>query len=266
MDHVVVGDGTRIAYRWDGPEDAPVLVLSNSLGTDLHMWDPQIAEFTRTHRVLRYDTRGHGQSDAPVGAYSMDRLGRDVLELLDALELQKVYFCGLSLGGMVGQWLAVHAADRIGRLVLANTSACMGSPSNWQARIDGVLANGIAPLADASLARWFTPGFAEREPEAVAPIRNMLLANNPTGYAGCCAAIRDMDQRPTARLNMLPTLVIAGQHDPATSVAEGAFLAGSAANGKLCVLEAAHLSNIECAREFSKSVIAFLSSNESVAE
>lgn len=263
MDHVMVGDGTRIAYSWDGPEDAPVLLLSNSLGTDLHMWEPQIAAFARAFRVLRYDTRGHGQSDAPAGAYSMDRLGRDVVELLDVLGVPRAHFCGLSLGGMVGQWLAVHAPARISRLVLANTSACMGPPANWQARIDGVMANGVAPLADASIARWFSPGFAERDPAAVAPVHKMLLANDPVGYAGCCAAIRDMDQRPTSHLNGLPTLVIAGRSDPATSVSDGAFLALSAAEGELCVLDAAHLSNVECPAAFGDAVLSFLQASTS---
>lgn len=258
MDHVVVGDGTRIAYAWDGAEGAPVLMLSNSLGTDLHMWDLQIARFTKRFRVLRYDTRGHGGSDAPAGAYSMDRLGRDVMELLDSLGLDRVNFCGLSLGGMVGQWLAVHAPDRLGRLVLANTSACMAPASNWQARLEGVLANGFASLVEASLARWFTPGFTEREPDAVAPIGTMLLANDPVGYAGCCAAIRDMDQRPTAHLNRRPTLVIAGRHDPAASLADGAFLAESATRATLCVLDAAHLSNVEQPAAFAAEVLAFL--------
>lgn len=258
MGHVVVGDGARISFAWDGSEHAPVLVMSNSLGTDLHMWDSQIVDFTKYFRVLRYDTRGHGQSDAPGGAYSMDRLGRDVVELLDALDVRTARFCGLSLGGMVGQWLAVHAPERIEQLVLANTSAYMGPPSNWQARIEGVLANGVAPLAEASLARWFTPEFLEQEPTAVTHVRNMLLANNPIGYSGCCAAIRDMDQRPTSHLNTLPTLVIAGRFDMATSVADGAWLSESAADGQLRVLEAAHLSNVESPQSFANEIISFL--------
>jgi len=258
MEHAAVGDGARIAYRWDGPEGAPVLVLSNSLGTDVGMWDPQIAALSQDFRVLRFDARGHGQSDAPAGAYSIDRLGRDVVELLDALDVAKTHFCGLSLGGMIGQWLAVRAPDRLDRLVLANTSAYMGPPANWQARIEGVLTNGVAPIAEASIARWFTPEFPDRDPAAVAPIRTMLLANNPVGYAGCCAAIRDMDQRHTAKLNTAPTLVIAGRLDPATSVADGAFLADQAANARLAVLEGAHLSNVECAEVFTSGVLEFL--------
>ncbi|MEO7914987.1 MAG: 3-oxoadipate enol-lactonase [Novosphingobium sp.] len=258
MNHVVVGDGTRIAYCWDGRETAPVLMLSSSLGTDAHMWDPQVEAFAENFRVLRYDMRGHGGSDAPAGAYSMDRLGRDVVELLDALGLERVHFCGLSLGGMIGQWLAVHAPERINRLVLANTSACMAPPANWQARIEGVRTDGIAPLAEATLARWFTPEFLERGAEAVANVRTLLLANNPVGYTGCCAAVRDMDQRPTACLNRLPTLVIVGRFDPAISVTDGVFLADQAVNGRLVILDAAHLSNVECPQEFAATVTDFL--------
>lgn len=254
-------DGCRIAWRFDGPENAPVLLLSNSLGTNLHMWDPQMAALTARYRVLRYDSRGHGQSDSPAGGYSMDRLGRDAVALLDTLGLDRVHFCGLSKGGMVGQWLAVRAPERLNRLVLANTSAYMGPPANWQARIEGVLANGMAPLTEASIERWFTPSFPASAPEQIMPIREMLLANNPVGYAGCCAAIRDMDQRPTASLNRTPTLVIAGSEDPATSVEEGRFLAESASNGRLTVLPAAHLSNVELPEAFSKALIGFLEEN-----
>ncbi len=255
---LTVGDGCRIAYRFDGPDDAPVLLLSNSLGTDMGMWAPQIAAWSARFRVLRYDSRGHGASDSPTGAYSMDRLGRDAVELLDALGIGTVNFCGLSKGGMVGQWLAVHAPARLRRLVLANTSAHMGPPSSWQARIEAVLADGMAPLAEASISRWFTAGFPAVDPGAIAPIRAMLLVTDPTGYAGCCAAIRDMDQRPTAHLNTTPTLVIAGSEDPATTVADGAFLAESASNASLLSLPAAHLSNIEVPRPFANAVMEFI--------
>mgnify|MGYP003575154053 CR=1 FL=1 len=256
---VTVDDGCRIAWRLDGPDDAPVLMLSNSLGTDMAMWAPQMAAFTRQFRVLRYDSRGHGGSASPPGAYSMDRLGRDVVGLLDALGIERVHFCGLSKGGMVGQWLAVHAPERLDRLVLANTSAYMGPPSGWQARIAGVLADGMTPLAEASIARWFTPGFVAAAPDAVEPIRAMLLANDPAGYAGCCAAIRDMDQRPTAGLNRTPTLVIAGSEDPSTGIGEAGFLADQVKDGRLHVLPAAHLSNVEAAGEFAGIVQTFLS-------
>ena len=253
-----IGDGCRLAWRFDGPVDAPVLLLSNSLGTTMEMWAPQIAVWARRFNVLRYDSRGHGDSDAPAGAYSMDRLARDAVELLDGLGLDRVHFCGLSQGGMVGQWLAVHAPDRLDRLVLANTSAYMGPPSGWQARIDAVRVNGMEPIAEASLGRWFTPRFRMSAPAAVAPIRAMLLACDPVGYAGCCAAIRDMDQRPTVGLNRTPTLVIAGTEDPSTTPADGAFLANSAGQGTLLTIPAAHLSNIERPDIFGNAVTEFL--------
>jgi len=248
-------DGCRIAYRFDGPEDAPVLLLSNSLGTTMEMWAPQMAAFTQRFRVLRYDSRGHGQSDSPAGAYSMDRLGRDAVLLLDAVGVERADFCGLSKGGMVGQWLGFRAPERIGKLILANTSAHMGPPSGWQNRIAGVLTDGMAPLAEASIARWFTPDFPSRSPEAVRPIREMLLACDPSGYAGCCAAIRDMDLRPTAALIAPPTLLIAGSQDPSTSVADGRWLADRVNNGRLVELDAAHLSNVEQARAFADIVL-----------
>jgi len=256
---IKVGDGCTVAYRFDGPEDAPVLLLSNSLGTDMDMWAPQMSLWSQHFRVLRYDSRGHGASDSPAGAYSIARLGYDVVELLDALGLGALHFCGLSLGGMVGQWLAVHAPERIKRLVLANTSCYMGPPSNWQARIERVLADGMAPLAEASIARWFTPAFAERNPQIVAPIRDMLLATNAAGYAGCCAAIRDMDHRPIVALIRTPTLVIAGKADPATPVRDAMNLYEKVQNGSIAKLEAAHLSNVEDADNFERTVRIFLS-------
>jgi len=258
MQYITTGDGCRIACRFDGPQDAPLLVLSNSLGTDMGMWEPQMAAWTQAFHVLRYDQRGHGGSDAPAGAYSIDRLGRDAVELLDALGIARVHFCGLSLGGMTGQWLGVHAPERIDRLVLANTSAHMGPPSAWQGRIEGVLRDGMAPLAEASIARWFTPDFPARFPEAVEPIRAMLLATNPAGYAGCCAAIRDMDQRRTIALIDRPTLVIGSKLDPATPPPHSEALARAIEGAELLMLEAAHLSNVERPDAFARAVLDFL--------
>ncbi|GLS99406.1 3-oxoadipate enol-lactonase [Sphingobium jiangsuense] len=256
--YITTGDGCRIACRFDGPKDAPLLLLSNSLGTDSGMWEPQMAAWARAFRVLRYDQRGHGASDAPAGAYSMDRLGRDAVELLDALGIGRAHFCGLSLGGMVGQWLAVHAPERIDRLVLANTSAHMGPPSAWQGRIEGVLRDGMAPLAEASIARWFTPDFPALAPQAVEPIRAMLLATDPAGYAGCCAAIRDMDQRRTVALIDRPTLVIGGALDPATPPPHSEALAQGIEGAALLMLDAAHLSNVERPDAFARAVLDFL--------
>lgn len=251
-------DGCRIAWRFDGPRDAPVLLLSNSLGTDMAMWDDQLEDWTRHFRVLRYDSRGHGASSAPPGAYSMDRLGRDVVGLLDSLALAKIFFCGLSQGGMIGQWLGARVPERLDRLVLANTSAYMGPPANWQTRIDNVLASGIEPIAQASIERWFTPSFSARAPDAVTRIRKMLLANDARGYAGCCAAIRDMDMRSYLGLICAPTLIIGGELDPATPPPHSEQLAWRIPAAQLIMLEAAHLSNVELPRSFAQAVSGFL--------
>lgn len=255
---VTTGDGCRIAWRFDGPEGAPVLLLSNSLGTDMDMWAPQMPEWTQRFRVLRYDQRGHGASDAPVGGYSLDRLGRDVIELLDALEIGIVDFCGLSLGGMTGQWMGIREPARLRRLVLANTSSFMGPPSAWDARMDLVRQQGMAPLAEASVERWFTKAFASTRQDAIAPIAATLQATDPQGYAGCCAAIRDMDLRRTVGLIETPSLIIGGSHDPATPPPHSDALARTITGSKLIMLEAAHLSNVECAEEFGAAVETFL--------
>jgi 3-oxoadipate enol-lactonase len=255
---ITTDDGCRLAWRADGPVDAPPLLLSNSLGTSMAMWDAQIQAWSSHFRVIRYDSRGHGQSDAPAGAYSMDRLGRDAVELLDGLDIEKAHFCGLSQGGMIGQWLAARTPDRIERLVLANTAAYMGPPESWQSRLNAVLSDGMAWLAEASIGRWFTPAFVDHEPARVEPIRQMLLTTNPIGYAGCCAAIRDMDLRPLAICNRIPTLVIAGSEDPATPVRNSAFLVESAADARLEVVSAAHLSNVEVPEAFASLVLSFL--------
>lgn len=252
------GDGCQIAWRFDGPADAPVLMLSNSLGTSMDMWAPQLAAFTSRFRVLRYDSRGHGASDAPAGAYSLDRLGRDAIELLDALHLDRVAFCGLSKGGMVGQWLGVHAPERIDRLILANTSAYMGPASGWQTRIRTVLNQGMGAIAEGAIERWFTPDFRRSGGPAIAPIRAQLLATSPLGYAGCCAAIRDMDLRPIVGLIRCKTLVIGGVFDPATPVADAQALASAIPAAELAVLDAAHLSNVEQPERFIAAALDFL--------
>ena len=252
---LVTGDGCRIAYRFDGPGEAPVLLLSNSLGTNMGMWAPQMEAFTRHFRVLRYDSRGHGQSSVPPGAYSLDRLGRDAIELLDSLGIGQVRYCGLSKGGMVGQWLGYRAPERVSNLVLCNTSAYMGPPSGWDDRIRTVTGGGMTAVAETVLARWFTPEFLAGAPDSVANVREMLHATDPAGYAGCCAVIRDMDLRPTAPLVKVPTTVIAGLRDPATPPDHGRLIAETIPGAVLKTIEAAHLSNIEQPARFTELVL-----------
>ncbi|CAG7600093.1 3-oxoadipate enol-lactonase 2 [Paenibacillus solanacearum] len=253
------GDGTRIAYRLDGPSHGPTVVLANSIGTTLHMWDGLVPELTQHFRVLRYDFRGHGASDAPAGAYSMDRLGRDVIELLDALQLNRVHFIGLSFGGAVGQWLAIHAPERIDRLVLSNTSSYLGPADSWDRMIASVLqSDNRTELADMFIGNWFSPRMRETEHAIVSTFRDMVLATHPHGFAGLFAAIRDMDMRRTAALIDSPTLVIAGQYDTVTLPSHGEQLAATVPNAKLVLLPVVHLSNVERPEEFSSIVIDFL--------
>ncbi|MFN7323709.1 MAG: 3-oxoadipate enol-lactonase [Sphingomonadales bacterium] len=251
-------DGCRIAYRYQPKAGKPVLVLSPSLGTAMALFDLQLPALESAFSVLCYDPRGHGASDVPQGACSMDRLGRDVLNLLDHLQVERAHFAGVSLGGMTGQWLGYRAPERIGALILANTSACMGPPSGWTDRINLVLQSGMAVMVEAVLERWFTANFRTSGTTAIQPVRAMLEATAPQGYAGCCAAIRDMDLRPTASLISCPSLVIAGLQDPATPPAHAEFLARTIPGAKLVELDAAHLSNVELPDQFSAAVVDFL--------
>ena len=260
MSAVQLADG-ELNYLLEGPADAPVLVLSNSLGTDLHMWDNQIPAFTEHFRVLRYDTRGHGQSLVTEGPYSIEQNGRDVLALLDALDIQQVHFCGLSMGGLIGQWLAINAPQRLHRVVLCNTAAKIGSPEVWDPRIETVLRDGPAAmvaLRDASIARWFTPEFANREPARVEPVVGMLAQTSPQGYAANCAAVRDADYREQIASIKLPVLVVCGTQDAVTTPEHGRFMSERIEGAQQVDLHAAHLSSVEAGAAFSEPVLAFL--------
>jgi len=250
-------DGCAIHVEVEGPERAPVLMLSNSLGTNLHMWDGQVAPFTQHFRLVRYDRRGHGQSDAPKGPYSMERLGRDALAILDALKIERINWCGLSMGGMVGMWLGANAGSRINKLVLSNTSSYMAN-APWDERIKTAREQGMAALVEGTLDRWFTKPFRERAPQAVEPIRKMFVATSVDGYVGCVEAIRAMDHRPLLAKITAPTLVIAGRHDPGTTLQAGEYIAQHIPGAKIAVLEAAHISNVEQPQAYADTVLDFL--------
>ena len=257
------GDGVRIAYRYDGDAALPTLILSNSIGTTLHMWDAQIPALSRTYRVLRYDTRGHGASGAPQGAYSLDRLGRDVVELMDALSIGRANFLGLSLGGIIGQWLGVHAPDRIDRLVLANTSGYLGPAPQWDERIAATLqAPDMTDTAATFLGNWFPAAMLQAGGPVIDTFRAMLLATDRHGLAGAFAAVRDMDLRRTAALIDRPTLVIAGRDDTVTAPSHGERIAATVPGAKLVVLPAVHLSNVERPAEFLDAVLTFLAQRD----
>ncbi len=252
--------GARIHYAIEGADGAPVLAFSNSLGTNYSMWDPQAQELRKTFRILRYDTRGHGQSTVLQGPYRIEQLGTDFLGLLDELHLGPVHFCGLSMGGMIGMWLGIHAPSRLHKLVLCNTGAKIGTEESWRSRIEAVQKSGMKSIAVGVMERWFTPAFRAKAPATVSQIQRMLEETNPDGYAACCAAVRDYDSRGQLERIGAQTLVITGTHDPATPPANGQFLAAHIRGAKYAELDAAHLSNIEDGARFTGELAAFLSS------
>ena len=258
MPDIKVDDGCSIHAELEGPERAPVLMLSNSLGTNLHMWDEQAGLLMRHFRLVRYDRRGHGKSDAPKGPYTMERLGRDVLGVLDGLGIQKINWCGLSMGGMVGMWLGANAASRIVKLILSNTSAHFPDPTVWDGRIKMVREKGLAGIVDANMERWFTKDFRERAPQTIAKMSEMFVATPLEGYIGCGEAIRDMDHRPLLPKITAPTLVIAGRHDPATTLEAGEFVKDHVPGARIAVLEAAHISNLEQPQVYTETMLEFL--------
>ncbi len=258
MPMIDVGDGTKLNVEVEGAESAPALMLSNSLGTNLHMWDPQVKALSKNFRLIRYDQRGHGKSGAPANVYSIERLARDALAILDHLKIEKTNFCGLSMGGFTGQWLARFHANRLNKLVLANTAAKSQTPHNWNLRIANVKKGGIEAIADTVLAIWFTKEYREREPKLIADMRAMMITTNATGYVGCCGAIRDMDQRWGAGEIKTPTLIICGKQDMATPPKDSDFLAAAIKGSKLVTLDAGHISNVERADEFTAALESFL--------
>jgi 3-oxoadipate enol-lactonase len=248
----------RMHYELAGPINAPTLVFSNSLGATLSMWDPQWPALQKQFRVLRYDTRGHGQSSVLPGPYAIEQLARDVLALLDALKLDRVYFCGLSMGGQTGMWLALNAPTRLSKLILCDTAAKIGTPEMWNSRIGAVQKGGMKSISTAVMERWFSAAYRAKSPEVVATIKLILESLNPEGYIANCAAVRDFDARETISAVTVPTLVIAGTHDAATTPSDGRYLADRIAGAHYVELDAAHLSNMEDSVRFTSEVRTFL--------
>lgn len=260
---LVEANGTTLHYRFDGPETGGVVLFSNSLATDFTMWDDQVPALHEAgYRILRYDTRGHGRSAVPSGPYSIDMLARDVLSLMDTLGLAKVHFCGLSLGGMTGQMLGATYGERFRSLILCDTSAHMPPPEQWNERIALIQKSGTEPVVDTAIDRWFTKGGQERLKDAVEKCRQMIRNTPPNGYCGCCAAIRDLDLREAIRAISIPTLVVVGEQDPATTVEAAQFIHQSIATSTLKVIpDAAHLVNMEQADRFNTALLEFLAKN-----
>ncbi|MDB5931057.1 MAG: 3-oxoadipate enol-lactonase [Polaromonas sp.] len=245
----------------DGPADAPVLVFSNSLGTTLEMWDAQAARFANDYRVLRYDTRGHGGSVVTPGPYSVEQLGGDVVALLDALDIARANFCGISMGGLTGLWLGTRAGDRFDRLAVCNSAARIGTAEGWLARAALVREKGaacMAELAASSPSRWFTEAFVVAQPALISKAQGWIAGISPEGYAACCEALAQADLRATIGTIKVPTLLIAGVSDPVTTVADANAMHQAIANSRVAEVPASHLSNLEAPVQFEEALAAFL--------
>ncbi len=257
----VHANGIDISYEFAGPPDAPVVMLSHSLTSSRRMWDPQMEALQSRFRVLRYDTRGHGQSDAPPGAYSLELLAADAVGLLDTLDIEAVHFVGLSMGGMIAQCLALDHGQRLKSIALCDTAAEMPAETQpiWQARIDAARENGMQPQVDETLQRWFSPQYLQRNGPGVDLIRRQILATPVAGYIGCSEAIRRLDYLDRLADIQLPCLIMVGEDDPGTPVAASQAMHERIAGSKLVVLPSArHLSNIEQADAFNEALIDFL--------
>ena len=250
----VESNGVRLRYRLEGKPGAPVILFSNSLGTDLSLWDPQVSALRNEYGILRYDTRGHGLSSVAAGTFTQEDLGRDVLAVLDAAEVPRAYFCGISMGGQTGIWLGANAPERFERLMLCNTAAHIATPEAWNARIAAVRAGGMGAIVSATIERWFTKRFIERAPKTIASMRQMVLNTPPAGYISCCEAIRDADLIMQAPQMGVPVMVISGAYDPGTTPAQGRVLSCMIPDSRYVELDAAHITNIEVPDEFTSAL------------
>jgi 3-oxoadipate enol-lactonase len=257
----ITANGIGMNYTLDGPASAPVVTLSHSLATDLSMWDPQMAALTSRYRVLRYDTRGHGGTDVPAGAYSLRQLAEDARALLGALRVPRTHWIGLSMGGMIGQTLALESPELFQSLSLCDTSSRIPAEAKplWQDRIKTAETQGMEPLVEATIGRWFTAPFREQRKDVVDKVRAMIRATDPRGYAGCCHAIAALDLTDRLPAIKLPTLIIVGEEDQGTPVAASRAINEKIAGSQLEILpSAAHLANMEQPVGFTKALEAFL--------
>ncbi|HCD1255218.1 TPA: 3-oxoadipate enol-lactonase [Citrobacter amalonaticus] len=247
----------ELNYQIDGPQDAPVVVLSNSLGTTLAMWAPQLAALSAHYRVLRYDTHGHGAT-AKSGPTSLARLGQDVIDLLDHLDIPSAHFCGISMGGLTGLWLACHQPQRLLSVTVINSAARIGDEAGWQARAQSVRQNGLHDIAISAPERWFSPAFCQSAPQTVAALCQQLADSSAEGYAACCDALATADLREQISAITRPALLIAGEYDPVTTVADAQFMQQRIAGSVLTVVKASHLSTIEAPVPVNAALLSFL--------
>ncbi|WP_180060062.1 3-oxoadipate enol-lactonase [Acinetobacter sp. YH12135] len=248
----------QINYQTFGDATKPALIFSNSLGTNFKMWQAQIDFFQQDFFVICYDTRGHGASSAPQGPYSIDQLGQDVVNLLDHLNVEKAAFCGISMGGLTGQWLAIHRPERFNQVVVCNTAAKIGQEQAWNDRAALVREQGLQPIASTAASRWFTKPFIQSNATVVNNLQNDLAAGSAEGYASCCEALAKADVREQLKDITVPVLVVAGQQDPVTTVVDGQFMVERIANSQLFEINASHISNVELPNEFNQAVKQFI--------
>jgi len=248
-------------YKIQGTPNSPVLVFSNSLGSDMGMWDELIPYLLPYFRVLQYDTRGHGGSEVPNGEYTIAQLGEDVINLLDDLNIDKAYFCGLSMGGLIGQWLGIHRPERLHKLIISNTDSKIGNEERWNDRIKTISSEGMEAIVEATLGKWFTDAFRKENPKRVNETKAVFLANNPDGYCGCCAAIRDADFRKEINGISVDTLIITGDEDEVTNVASAEKVQELIPNAQLKVFHARHLASTELPEKYAETLIDFFVGN-----
>lgn len=251
-------NGVTLNYQTFGDPAHPALVLSNSLGTNLTMWTSQVEFFKKDFYVICYDTRGHGASSTPDGPYTVSQLGQDVVNLLDYLKVEKASFCGISMGGLVGQWLAIHKAERFNKIIVCNTAAKIGQAAAWLERANLVREHGLSSIAATAASRWFTEGFIKDNPDVIAALSQDLAAGCNMGYANCCEALATEDLRESIERISIPLLVIAGLQDPVTTVEDGQFIVNKVPHSQLFAIDASHISNIERPDVFNQEMLRFL--------
>ncbi len=257
----ITANGISIHYQLEGPASGPVITLSHSLATNLSMWDPQLPALASRYRVLRYDTRGHGKTDAPDGPYSLEQLAEDAQALLQALGIPRTHFVGLSMGGFIGQILALNYPRMLQSLVLCDTTSRVPPEAKamWDERIRVAAAQGMDPHVEPTIGRWFTAPFREQRADVVTPVRGMIRGTNPRGYIGCCQAIAALDLTDRLSAVSAPTLIIVGEDDPATPVAASRTIQERIRGSELVILKSAsHLANMEQAETFNRAITTFL--------